>query len=376
MSPTRHIASMARALTRRRSARDLHARPRIRFVYANEGAPARYRVHAQIEQAHLAGMSAEAVRIDQPEQLYNLAACDLLIFYRTPLGPRTAALLLLARRFGIRTAFDSDDLTWDARQREYELLDRHYPPAMVARIMRTARRTAALMRLTDALILSTPFLATLALAAFGRPAFVCMNALSQELITCSERAYQRRAVDGHILRIGYFSGQARAHDEDLALIAEPLAAMLGQFPQTMLTLCGEVALPAALASLSERIERRAAVDWRELPAEIARVDINLAPLIANPQRRGKSAIKYLEAALVGVPTVAADLEPYGEVMLDQRTGLLAQSSAHWQAALARLITDAALRQQLGGAARAHVLSEHSTATRAARWAEVVQAILS
>jgi glycosyltransferase involved in cell wall biosynthesis len=376
MNPTRHITNLARALVLRRVARQPTNPLRIRVVYATEGAPARYRVHAQIEQARLAGMIAEATRIDQPESLYDLHACDLLIFYRTPLGPRTAALLLLARRYGIRTAFDSDDLVWDVRQREYEFLDRHYEPAAIVRLLRTARRTAALMRQVDALILSTPFLARMALASFERSAFVCMNALSTELIARSELAYRRSSHNEQIVRIGYFSGQARSHDEDLASISAPLAATLAQFPHTILTLCGEVTLPPTLAVYHHRIERRPMVDWRALPHEIARVDINIAPLIDNPQRRGKSGIKYFEAALVGVPTIAAQLEPYSEVLIDRHSGMLAQSPEQWRAALALLVEQRVLRQQLGKAAYAHVLSEHTTAARAPRLAEILQAVMS
>ncbi len=375
MNPTHHITNLANAFARRPVARDPNAPLRIRFVYATDGAPARYRVHSQIEQAHLAGMLADAVRIDQPEQLYDLTHCDLLIFYRMPLGPRTAALLLLAHRYGIRTAFDSDDLTWDVRQRDYEFLDRHYDPASITRILRTARRTAILMRHTDALIFSTPFLAGMARAAFERPTFVCMNALSAELINRSELAYRRTTPNDSIVRIGYFSGQARSHDEDLASVGEPLANTLAQFPQAILTVCGEVALPSALAAYRERIEWRPSVDWRALPHEIARVDVNIAPLIDNPQRRGKSGIKYLEAALVGVPTIASHLEPYADVILEQRSGLLAQSPEQWQAALALLIENQALRQQIGRAAYTHVLTEHSTAARAPHLAEILQAMM-
>lgn len=40
-----------------------------------------------------------------------------------------------------------------------------------------------------------------------------------------------------------------------------------------------------------QIERVPFVDWRELPGLIAQVDINIAPLMDNPQRRSKSAVK-------------------------------------------------------------------------------------
>jgi glycosyltransferase involved in cell wall biosynthesis len=369
------MRAFARALARPSSPRSPAAPARLRFAYTSEGAPARYRVHHQVEQARLAGMPAGAVRITEPERLYELADIDLLVLHRLPLGPRTAALLLAARRRRIVTLFDADDLTWDVRQRSYEFLDRHYPPATVRAILRTARRTLALMRRADALLLATPFLAALAAGATGRPAHVNLNAVSHELAAHSEAARLAAAApgDGRV-RIGYFSGHPRVHDEDLALAGPALAVLLERFHGLTLALCGEVALPAELQPYGGRLERRPAVEWQSLPAEIARVDINIAPLVDNPQRRGKSAVKYLEAALLGVPTVAARLEPFTGVIAEGRTGMLA-GPTEWEGALAGLIADAQLRRRIGAAARAHVLAEHTTAARAPALAAIVRQCL-
>ena len=44
-----------------------------------------------------------------------------------------------------------------------------------------------------------------------------------------------------------------------------------------------------------------------LPALISEVDINLAPLVDSIFNRAKSEIKWIEAALVKVPTVASKI---------------------------------------------------------------------
>jgi hypothetical protein len=333
----------------------------------------RYRVQHALEQAHAAGIPALAAHISQRSGLINLAGVQLLILHRMPLAPRTLLLITQARLRGCKIAYESDDLTWDPAIRSYEHLDQHRDPATIRRILRTVERTALLMRRCDALIFSTTYLAQRAADDFGRPSFTCLNAVSQAM---QQAAAALRPHSGDtLLRLGYFSGHAHVHDEDLASISEELAALLARYPHIRLTLVGEVATPAALRPWAERIERRALVPWQQLPAEIARVQINLAPLIDNPQRRAKSALKYLEAGMLGIPTIAADLPPYQEVVRHGETALLASTPANWQQQLTHLIEAEDERQRLGQAARHDVLSNHTTQVRASQYATMIERIL-
>ena len=51
--------------------------------------------------------------------------------------------------------------------------------------------------------------------------------------------------------------------------------------------------------------------WRKLPEIQVQFDINLAPLeIDNPFGQSKSEIKYVEAALLRVPTIASPSDSY------------------------------------------------------------------
>jgi glycosyltransferase involved in cell wall biosynthesis len=106
------------------------------------------------------------------------------------------------------------------------------------------------------------------------------------------------------------------------------------------------------------------------------VDINIAPLVDNPQRRAKSAVKYMEAALVGVPTIAARLDAYQTSIEQGVNGLLASTHAEWVDSLARLIQLPEIRQQIGEAARADVLANHTTAARAANFAAIITQVVA
>jgi glycosyltransferase involved in cell wall biosynthesis len=348
---------------------------KLTFVHEELGASTRYRVHNHVTQARLAGLEAEAVPLAALGRRPDLRGADLLYLHRLRLTTQTLPLIAAARLRRVPVVYDSDDLIWDPRLRAYERLDARLAPAAVRHVLAEIRRARWLIALADALVLSTPFLAGLARARFRRPAHVHLNALSAEVVAASEAAAAaRRAAAG--VTLAHFSGSRHVHDDDLAAVGEALRAALAARPDARLLLVGEVAVPAPLAGAewAPRVERRPPVGWPALPALIAAADLNLAPLVDNPQRRAKSAVKYLEAAAVGVPTLAARLEPYSYAIIDGVTGALAETPAEWAAELARLAGDRELRRELGAAARRHVLAEHTATARAPEFRRLVTQI--
>src|SRR6266508_1309200 len=255
---------------------------RLRFAYDDIGAPARYRVDNQIEQARIAGFAVQAAPLDGPANPYDLTLCDLLYLYRLPLTPRTWPLVPAARRFRIPIIFDTDDLVWDPADRQFSYLDDHYSPKVVARILRTIRRTHAMMRQADALVFATPYLARHAAQTFRQPGYVNANALSQAMVEAAATAYSRRQTRATPMRltIGYFSGTPRVHEEDLASIAPALCTVLDQHPDVMLRIYGSLQLMCTLADprYAPQIEQRPLVSWSDLSQHIAQMDINIAPL--------------------------------------------------------------------------------------------------
>ena len=149
-------------------------------------------------------------------------------------------------------------------------------------------------------------------------------------------------------RIGYFSGTL-THHSDFRMIASVLVRLLGEFPALMLTVAGDFDLGQfpEFSQFADRVEKRPFVDWRQLPWEIARVDINLIPLVINPFTEGKSDLKYYESAIVEVPSVASPTEVYQSCIESGSNGFLARTSEEWYAALRTLIVDSELRSQMG-----------------------------
>jgi hypothetical protein len=138
-----------------------------------------------------------------------------------------------------------------------------------------------------------------------------------------------------------------------------LAELMGRYPHLWLHLSGHLEIGGSLLAYTDRIRRAPFVAWQELPSLVAQIDINLAPLeLDNPFCQAKSEIKYTEAALVGVPTVASPTEAFAYAIRDGVDGFLAATPGEWRQALTRLIEQPALREQVGEAARRAVYAAY------------------
>lgn len=103
--------------------------------------------------------------------------------------------------------------------------------------------------------------------------------------------------------------------------------------------------------------------WR-LDREIdylQQADIGLMPLHDTPRARGKCAFKALQYMGAGTPVVLSPVGMNAEVVEDGVSGFLADSPEEWREKLARLITDPALRERMGRAARQRVRNRYSHA---------------
>ncbi|MGC9396703.1 MAG: glycosyltransferase family 4 protein, partial [Anaerolineae bacterium] len=239
-----------------------------------------------------------------------------------------------------------------------------------------ARRFRAdLMRLEetfrrcDCVLTTTEFLAQEARSR-GKPVYVARNAPCAEMFQLSEQAWAERqqqlnqeASEPPVV-LAYFSGTG-SHNRDFQTIADPLVWVLSTYPQTWLHIGGQLDLGPAFEPFWDRIRRTPYVTWRELPQIIAQTDINLAPLEPdNPFCRAKSEIKFVEAALVGVPTVASRVEAYEHAITHGQDGLLAITSDEWRDALRTLLDHPDQRRDLGDAARRAIYARYTPEQRA------------
>ena len=199
----------------------------------------------------------------------------------------------------------------------------------------------------------------------GKPAWVHRNAFSLEMLERSQAAYQNRTRGGEKVIIGYASGTP-THNRDFATVRPVLQEILRRYPQAELRLVGPLDPGRDWGDLAPRIKRQAHVPWRRLPEILAQFDINLAPLVDdNPFSQSKSEIKYVEAGLVRVPTVATSTESFRSAIRHGENGYLAGDGSEWMETLATLVESPDLRRSLGEAAYQDVIQRYHPRVRSA-----------
>lgn len=145
-----------------------------------------------------------------------------------------------------------------------------------------------------------------------------------------------------------------------AALLDRMPALLKAHPALQLVLIGDGPLRGTLARQAEVLGVTAHVHLLGNRADVAEL-LPALDIFVLPSHSEGLSIALLEACRAGLPIVATDVGGNAEVIRDGQTGLLVQpgSAPGLQAALLRLLADAALRQQLGAAARSWVRAHGS-----------------
>jgi glycosyltransferase involved in cell wall biosynthesis len=353
----------------RRSGRD------VLFVSGPGGDARRYRCDHQAEQLALAGLRAGSVYRDGLVLERLPRHHDCVVLYRVPWDDEVARVVEAGRGLGRRVLADVDDLVFapgSARFiRALELLDEPQRAAYVDGIARLRRTLSEV----DGVSVSTEPLARAAARVCGAVA-VTPNAASAEMVERGRRAREQRRPGGGTITVAYLSGTP-THDRDFLEAADGLLWALDRYPHVRFLAVGHLSLDERFGRYRDRVERIPRQPWDRLPSVLARVDVNLAPLERdNPFTDAKSCVKYLEAAVVGVPTIASPRTDFARVIDPGVTGLLADEPDSWRDALGALVDSASLRERLGAAAFQDVREHHSSMARARSTAATFRELLA
>ncbi|MCY4214964.1 MAG: glycosyltransferase [Gammaproteobacteria bacterium] len=325
------------------------------FISGNPAARSHlYRVRNPIEGLRHLGVPAcwmSAKMLERFDVKRINARC--VILHRCAEDEAIDALFDWCQRRGMPIGYDIDDLIFDAEimcEGGIDFIAR-LPKAEQDAWFEGALGHRRLMAAADFCLTPTQALAEQA-RRVNRQVRVVENGFCAELLALSDVWRSSRhlpANDG--VRLGYASGTA-THEADFATLVQPLAEALNRQPKLGFTLIGSLDLAPYEGLLpNSQVERRPLVEHVNLAYELARFDINLIPLQSSPFCDAKSPLKYFEAALVGVPSIALANPTYEELIQHGENGLLAHSEDEWAANIDLLANDAELRLRLGAKAR-------------------------
>lgn len=331
----------------------------ILFITGGVGDSARYRTEHVAEELSFQGFRSSITVQDNPFLVSYADKFSVFVFHRVLYTPSVAKLIEKAKASGKEILFDTDDLVYDKAFLEH--MD--YFQKMNVFEKKLYENGVGGEILADSSVkvctTSTTFLAE-KLRERGKQVFIVRNKVSKEDVMWAESIVRNKTDENKGVKICYLSGTP-SHDKDFATIASALLVLFEKYPQMELILAGPLDTGSTLNRFQNRISRVPFLPRKEYFATVAGMDINLAPLeIGNPFCESKSELKWFEAGLLAVPTVASATRTFKEAITDGVDGYVAQGEEEWVAKLSYLIENTDMRKQMGQQARKTVLEKYTT----------------
>lgn len=213
---------------------------------------------------------------------------------------------------------------------------------------KTIERMEDLMRLSDVLQLSTPYLCDHYHKRTGRGTYLVPNQIAQ--------IYPHQHHDTDRVIIGWAGGAS--HNVDFGMIKKPLMNIAKEFPQVTFRIMGASNVFAMLKKWG--LPNLEYVDWsKDLNVyyqTLATFDIGLAPVVECGFNKAKSTLKFLEYGACRTPMIGSRFL-YERDAVHGETAMLADRSLEWYEMMKDLILDKQKREAIGYAAQDYVAAE-------------------
>lgn len=309
----------------------------------------KYRVTQKAELFGKIGIKTRIVNWTHLDEVRTLLQSHpVVIFYRVPATPAVILLIQEAKRLCVHTFWEVDDLVFDPdgylSNRNLDSLD----PDMRNGLLAGMKLYREALLLCDESIGSTRMLAKAMTETTGRPAHVIENALDDETAETARRirdSNKERAKSQEEVIIVYGSG-TKTHDIDFLSASEAIYNVLSKRPHVRLRIIGELNIESRFDKFTDRIERFPFATFDGYLEKVGSGDISIAPLEQTVFNDAKSNIKFLEASILGLPSVCSPVDAFRSAIIDGETGFLATGSDEWEQKLLALVDDRALRVEM------------------------------
>jgi len=345
---------------------------KVLFIAESFSFATRYRVEHFREQLLILGQTSDLILLNELKQV-QLEKYAVIVIYRCKKDAVLEKLVKAAQQKQIPVLYDIDDYVFDYDAISYLdfLKDDEY-----ADFRKTTESIQDMMALCNGFLTSTETLRRKIQTHFpGKRVFVNRNVASLEMVAWSKKATASVNRDRNRVILGYFSGSG-THNKDFSKIEDIIIRLMKKYPYVYLKTGGVLNVNPKFTPFKNRMIHFDFMDWRNLPEQIASVDINLMPLEDTEFHACKSENKWTEAGLVGVPTIATLNEELAMVIKDGENGMLAANETEWEEKLDCLISDKTLRERIGDNARQKVYENHLTQNTGADALEFLYKIIS
>lgn len=306
----------------------------------------RYRVLHKMEELTAYGLSSDET---VPELLNeSMIKCyRAFVIYRTPWSSHVDTFIKLAKENNKVVFYDIDDLVFDLEYTKDIKGLKSLTKEQREEYDDGVRRYGKLLDCCDYAITTTKVIAN-EMKKHVKDVCIDKNIASLKMQKYSELAIKNVERDSDKIVIGYASGSL-THNADFDIIKDDVKKILDKYENVYLKFIGVITVPDEFREYGDRILTSPFVDYKKLPEVIRSLDINLAPLEDTFFNTAKSSIKWMEAGLVSVPTVASNVGDFHDCITDGVDGFLCKDN-EWFKKLEKLVVDSDLRQKMGEAA--------------------------
>lgn len=284
----------------------------------------------------------------------DIAWADIVLLQRES-NPAVLSLLEKLQRAGKGVVLDMDDLLTEVPSflsvHEHCLAHRPY--------LQNALRSV------HAVTVTTPRLQR-EMLAYNRNVFVVPN--------CTNESFHSPVVhtDEEPVRLVIASSDTVRVD----FIVSALAAVMAD-PSLRVELVGIGPPGDYVAQSGLSIQRHPIMPHADFKTFIASLPnaIGVIPLDDSRFSNCKSAVKFLDYALAGIPAICSSVPPYTDTVLDGVTGVLCENTeTNWTAALSKLVSDTSRRRDVSERAHAFARNNYPLERAARRWGEVLRRV--
>lgn len=304
-----------------------------------------------------------------PNQNYNvqlISGSDLVIIQRD--FPRFVNQYIQvhsdAHRLSIPVIFEIDDLLWELPEGHPDKATHYYTDALLP--MLVAAWTA------DGITVPSNGLKEY-LSWLNPNILVLPNYLNLKVWTLQNPELSQSET----ISIGYIAGDS--HLPDLQMISSVILDILNSYH-------GRVKFTSWGLKPPHELQEHPLVEWHSLtPGNYAafadycsqqHFDIYIAPLKNSLFNRCKSSIKILEYTSLGITGVSSGLDPYSKVINQGDTGLLAETTDHWEKHLKALIEQPDKRLEIARRAQTSVRKNWLMSDHFYQWQLAYESIVS
>jgi glycosyltransferase involved in cell wall biosynthesis len=331
----------------------------VLIVTNGVGDSAFYRAHNVAEELNENKIRTSVATQDNKKLLRYVSEFKVFVFHRTVKTDLIAKMIDKIKEQKKEIIFETDDLVYDPKF--LKLMEGYKKMNFLEKKMYQNGLGGDILNddYVKTCTTTTNFLAE-KLKEKNKKVFIVKNKLSKKDLAWANNILknQKPKKDQEVI-IGYFSGTI-SHNKDFATIINPLTNILEKYQQVKLFIAGPLDLEDEFTrKFKDRIINSAYVPRKEHFKNIASVDINIAPLeINNPFCESKSELKFFEAGILKVPTIATATQTFRETIIDGEDGFIAKNEKEWESKLKELIKNENLRKKMGEKARQKTLKNY------------------